>query len=347
MPSPRGGRRGIASGLVPLLALSAILVVFSEAFYWYSGLSDYPARVLFYLIPTGALVWTLDTFRVEGWAGIVLAGAVYGFVVEGVLTPVVYGGFPFDPFAISYPSLGWHALLSVGFGLVLLHRLLGGLRAMPLVLSLAGFGVLWALWAVTFWLPENAGDPEASGGRLLHGQVSPWIFLGYTVAVTAILAFWHVVLGRTAEVAVPLHPAVLATLAALGALWFIVLVIPAAPWAVVELPVLVGLSLLGLRRLRASTPEPPGGSRRSGVLADLGRPVPLQRLGLLVVLPVSAGAVYALAGAVPIGEDVVRAVYQVTVGIEAALGWIAWLAALLCAWRAGSHDKGLTLSGAR
>jgi hypothetical protein len=84
--------------------VSALATTFSEAFYWYSGGTDYPARVAFYLISTTALLWALSRFHLVGWPTIIFAGAVYGFVTEGVLTTIVYGTFPF-PFAISYTAL--------------------------------------------------------------------------------------------------------------------------------------------------------------------------------------------------------------------------------------------------
>jgi hypothetical protein len=89
--------------------LGGVLLVFG---------TDYPARVAFYVIPTTALCWALSRFHSVGWPTIILAGAVYGFVTEGVLTTIVYGAFPF-PCAISYTALAWHASLTVGFGLFL------------------------------------------------------------------------------------------------------------------------------------------------------------------------------------------------------------------------------------
>jgi hypothetical protein len=217
----------VSSGLAGLVVTTAILVLFSEAFYWYSGGVDYPARVLAYLIPGCGLLWSLSTFRVDGWAGVMLAGAIYGFVAEGVLTPQLYGAFPFDPFHLSYTSLAWHAVLSVGFGLVVLHCLLVAGRVVPILAAVAAFGVLWGLWATSYWLPENLNDLEANGARWLHGPVPVPGFLLSTTLVTIVLAVLHAASGRVLH-ADALRPGrLLCRLSAIAAvLWFAVLVVP-------------------------------------------------------------------------------------------------------------------------
>jgi hypothetical protein len=138
-----------------LLVVSALLTAISESFYWYSGGTDYPGRILFYLLPTTALLWALATFPAAGWPAVIVAGAAYGFVVEGVLTVVVYGGFPFDPLAISYTSLAWHAPISVAFGLVLLHRLVARGSKLRAITMLALFGAFWGLRAMSLRLPPD------------------------------------------------------------------------------------------------------------------------------------------------------------------------------------------------
>ena len=167
---PAWWRRALA-----LLIVSALLTAFSETFYWYSGGTDYPGRVLFYLIPTTALLWTTGRWPGSRWPTVVLVGAVYGFITEGVLTAVVYGGFPFDPFAISYTSLAWHALISVGFGLVLMHRLLAGGSLAQAAAAIALFGAFWGTWATTLRLPASDGD-ELPALAALIGDVGTGSF---------------------------------------------------------------------------------------------------------------------------------------------------------------------------
>ena len=59
----------------------------------------------------------------------------------------VYGRYPFDPFAIVYTALAWHA---VGPGLVLLHQVLANGRVAGAISVLAGLGAL----------PEIVSDPK-------------------------------------------------------------------------------------------------------------------------------------------------------------------------------------------
>ncbi len=215
---------------VTLLLCAAVLTAFSETFYWYSGGTDYPGRVAFYLLPTTALGWVLTRWPASGWPA------------------VVYGGFPFDPFAISYTSLGWHALVTVGFGLVGLHRILARGSAVRAVALIASFGAFWGWWAVTLRLPAGADD-EPPGLAALVGSVSLGAFAAYTVTATAAVGAAHLLLGRLGR------PADLATgrrwrilIAVVGAVFLALLVVPAAPWAPVELVVL----LLGWAALLAA-----------------------------------------------------------------------------------------------
>jgi hypothetical protein len=72
----------------------------------------------------------------------------------------VYGRYPFDPFAIVYTALAWHAVVAVGLGLVLLHQVLANGRVAGAISVLAGLGALWGLWAATLALPEIVSDPK-------------------------------------------------------------------------------------------------------------------------------------------------------------------------------------------
>lgn len=273
-PGSSWWRQGIA-----LLVISALLAAFSETFYWYAGGTDYPARVVFYLVPTTALLWSIARWPGSRWPAVVLAGAVYGFVTEGVLTTVVYGGFPFDPFATSYTALAWHAIVSVGFGLVLLQRLLAGGSVARAVAAIALFGAFWGVWATTLRLPPEDGDelPAIAG---LVGDVVVGTFALYTLAATAVIGACHFLLGRIVR-PVDLSPGRgwQRFILLVGTTWFVVLVVPSAPWAPIELAALLALCAWGLTRCsRSAAPSPP-------LAAVICASEPAPRLGPLTALP--------------------------------------------------------------
>jgi hypothetical protein len=72
----------------------------------------------------------------------------------------VYGRYPFDPFAIVYTALAWHAVVAVGLGLVLLHQVLANGRVAGAISVLAGLGALWGLWAATLACPRSSATPS-------------------------------------------------------------------------------------------------------------------------------------------------------------------------------------------
>lgn len=320
----RWWRRALA-----LLVVSALLTAFSEAFYWYAGGTDYLPRVVFYLIPTTALLWTIARWPGAGWPTIILAGAVYGFITEGVLTTVVYGGFPFDPFAISYTSLAWHAIVSVGFGLVLLHRLLARGSAARAATAIGLFGAFWGVWATTLRLPAEDGD-ELPAIAALVGDVATTTFALYTVAATVVIGVCHLLLGRLVR-PIDIAPGLVWTRAMLvaGTIWFAILVVPAAPWAPVELAALLAICAWGLTRLaRAAAPGPP--------LAEvICEPVPVRRLAPLATLPLTAVVTYAALSSAELGDRAIRSgVLEPVVAAQTLLGWGLFLAALVIAARA-------------
>lgn len=329
-PGSSWWRRGLA-----LLVVAALLTAFSETFYWYAGGTDYPARVIFYLIPTTALLWTIARWPGSRWPTVVLAGAVYGFVTEGVLTTVVYGGFPFDPFAISYTALAWHALISVGFGLVLLHRLLASGSVTRAVAAIALFGAFWGVWATTLRLPPGDGD-ELPALASLIGNVDVGAFALYTVAATAVVGACHLLLGRLVRPA-DLSPGQgwLRFVLVAGTVWFVILVVPAAPWAPIELAALLALCAWGLTRYsRSAASTPP-------LASVICAPVPARRLGLLAALPLAAVATYAALRAADPSEDAIRAyLLEPLVAAQTLLGWGLFLAALGDAARPATRALG-------
>jgi hypothetical protein len=184
----------------------------------------------------------------------------------------------------------------------------------------------WGLWATSYWLPENLNDLEVTGARWLHGPVPVPGYLLYTTLVTIVLAVLHAASGRVLH-ADALRPGrLLCRLSAIAAvLWFAVLVVPRVPFALLVLPVLLGVCVLGLRALRPASGAP------SRVLAALGRLVAWRRLLLLAALPIAATAAYATVDLLEPGTETLRRLSGAIVWTQTALGWLAFVAALLTA----------------
>lgn len=316
--------------LIFALLTAAIALVFSEKLYWYvTGYSTLDLLVG-YFFPSYLFLVVVDFFRVRRLAPLFLAAAIFGFVAEGMLTHTLYRDGPLGWFGVAYTPLAWHAPLSIVFGWWWLRRELVAGRTRRLLLGCTAIGVLWGLWSLAWWLPENTADPEllAQGARLGQWPVADYAL--HAFAFTGLLALAHWLLGRGGW-QVDFRPAWPAwTTAAEVALvivgllvFFGSVVLPVYPWAPLKLMLVLlpTLGALALHRRRAA----PG-----SLLADLAGPVALRPLAALFVMPAAAVGVYALAGWAALSPDAILLVsgYGLVIG-PAVLGALAWVVALV------------------
>ena len=218
--------------------------------------------------------------------------------------------------------------LSVVFGWWWLRRELLAGQMRRVALGCAAVGILWGLWALAWWLPENVADPVllAQGARLGRWPVADFALHAFTF--TGLLALAHGLLGRGGWRASFRPSWIEVALVAAGLLLFFgTLVLPSYPWAPLRLLVLVGgtFGALYVNKRR----EPPGSA-----LSELAGPVPARRLLALAALPAAAVAVYAIAGAVEPSADVITVItaFGLVLG-TAVLGWVAFVAALVTTLR--------------
>ena len=312
------GRLGFA------LLSAVVLIVFSEKLYWYVTGYGFFDLLLGYFFPAFVLLWVIDAFRVRRLAPLWLAAAAFGFLTEGVLVGTMYEGGPLNWFSASYTPLAWHAPISVVFGWYALRRWLVAGRGRALAVGGAAVGLFWGLWAMAWWLPENAADPAllAQGARLGQWPVGEFGLHAFTFTAVLAAALW--LLGRGGWSS--FRPSALEVLLVVAVLlvFFIGGVLPAAPWAPLKLGPLLGVTLLGLYANKRR--EPPG-----SLLADVAGLVDSRLVPLLFVMPAVAVAVYAAAAALAPPVEVLYAItaYGGVLG-TAVLGGSAFVAAL--AW---------------
>lgn len=199
----------------------------------------------------------------------------------------------------------------------------------------AAIGVLWGLWSLAWWLPENAADLDllAQGARLGQWPVADYALHAFTFTGLLILAHWLLDRGGWLAEFRPAWPSwatvVEIALVAVGLMVFFVGgVLPLYSWAPLKLALalLPTLGALALHRRRAA----PG-----SLLADLAGPSIAGPAGwrqptALLAMPAAAVVVYALAVVVGPSTELILAVsgYGLVVG-PAVLGALAWLAAIL------------------
>lgn len=264
--------------LALVLATGYIFVYFSEHLFWArlrpdDSLKDWFSAWIAYSLMAFVFLHLVTRFRVaERWS-LFLAGAAFGWLAEGVIAQTTYESLPFS---ISFTGLAWHALITVWIGWYAARKALSAPASFRTFGLFAVIGACYGLWAIAWWL-------EPDGGIATLAEFSAFsLTITVLVALAYALANW----GATE----PFRPNIWVTriIYSLFALYFAFVTVPAAPIAIILLPILLGLVYYDLRRCRTSE------KTDSLIIALSGHIPPLNYLALFL-LPLAAIAVYAFA----------------------------------------------------
>ncbi len=330
-----------------------ILTFYSEWMFW----TGRPPSESFYLeaIPTWIaysfiiffFITTVSYFRARSFWAIFLCGALYGWLLEGVLVQTMYDALPIQ---ISFTGLSWHALISVMFGWWWLPRRLRESRAIiPCLL----FGVALGLWSIGWWLEPDvavAAPESVTFYNLFFGIPLVPAYIFWSRLSSQIVTPSHVrssfsspsllaERGLGGEVALnesasknspevrgkSFRPSrlelIIATL--LLALYFAFVTVPTQPLALIVLPPLLALILWSLRRNRQREPE----------ISPETTPITLKQALPLLLIPIMASLVYA--GALTIGLTLPS--LQILFVISMPLGFLLFAVSVYKTARSSVH----------
>ena len=263
---------------------TVITVFFSEKAYGYVQGYAYGELVLYYAFPVYACLWAIESFRVRRLSALVLVAALYAFLVEGVLTPVLYEAGLFDPVMPAY-FISWHGLLGFVFGWYGLRKwLVKGQWGRVLTFGFV-FGLFWGVWSITWWLPE-AFDGPASVDRW---SIVDFGLYAFVFTSTLVLSHWLLGQGVWFREFKPSKVEKWLIGLSLVAL-FGLTVFPVLPVAMMKLGFLLGVVFLGLRVGRVGEEN---GSKRT-IFSELAGSVKGVHVLALFAMPVAATGVYAL-----------------------------------------------------
>lgn len=266
--------------LVLVLATGYIFVYFSEHLFWArlrpdDSLKNWFSAWIAYSLMAFVFLHLVTYFRVtEKWS-LFLAGAAFGWLAEGLVVQTAYESLPLS---ISFTGLAWHALITVWIGWYAARRALraaspASIRTFGLFAAIgAGYGI----WAITWWL-------EPDGGVATLAE-----FSRFSLTITALVTLAYALANWGASAPFAPNRWVTRVIYGLFLLYFAFVTIPAAPWALLILPILLGLVYYGLRRHRPV-------EETDTLLTSLtSRIHPLNFLAIFA-LPLTAIAVYAAA----------------------------------------------------
>ncbi len=262
--------------LLNVLAAGYILMFYSEHVFWAQhrgseGLAGYIFTWLLYSFMAAIFLGVMKKFRVRSLWALFLAGALFGWLTEGVIVQTTYENLPLS---ISWTALAWHAIISVFVGWYNVRRMLTtSFRAT--LMTAAGIGLFYGLWAISWWM-----EP----GQTIKTPQDFAVFTGVTTLLV-IVAYWTY--DRN-QIDIPTGHRSTTIVMGLLLLYFIFVTIPAAPIALVVLPILLLIVYLPLRRnLKAE--------KRDSLLVSMSAIPPTKNYVALLVMPLVAVVIYTVA----------------------------------------------------
>ena len=302
--------------LLFVLLTSTVLVFFSEKVFWYIQGYSIVELILFYAVPASVCLWVINTFQVQRLSSLVLVGGLFGFLVEGILTPVLYEGGLLDPVMPAY-FISWHGTLSLVLGWYFIRLcLVEGHWKRTLLASMA-IGLFWGAWSLVYRLPESIKEFQGlteAGESFLPGAWPVSDFALYTLIFTGMLAAAHWLLGKGIwQRAFPLKKWEIILLGGILILLYLAQVFPVVPLGFLKLTCGVILVLIPMRMVQIRT-------EKTSILKLLDSHFQAIQLAPLLTLPLFASLVYLLADIFPPSEELLRGAYIGTYTLQSFFG---------------------------
>ena len=296
--------------LVP--ATGYIFVYFSEHLFWArirpdDSLKSWVSAWIAYSLMAFVFLVLVAQFKIKTIWPLFLAGAVFGWLGEGIVVQTAYEALPLS---ISFTGLAWHALITIWIGWYAIQKSLLAPASSPTLKLVAAIGACSALWAINWWLEPDGGV----------ASIPAYAKFSFVTTILVIISYWLANWGASA----PFQPKRWVTIlvSAIFILYFAFVTVPAAPISILVLPVLLGLVYFGLRK----NPEKEG---EGSLLDQFGNRIPAWKFLFLFTLPVVNIACYALALTLNLQWHTNWILYLITT----PLGFILFFASLVKANR--------------
>lgn len=160
---------------------SGILIALRENPWHVLSLTEF---ILYYALFAYWFLFVLYRFRVQSLDGLFLAGAIFGWLTEAVIVPIVYEAMPLS---FLHPSLTWHALIDVVLGWYFVRRVMQTGSFMAVLGMFVVLGMAWGSWATWFWIAPEAPEMTLTTGEFaVFALVSSSVWIGGMVLVDSV-----------------------------------------------------------------------------------------------------------------------------------------------------------------
>jgi hypothetical protein len=168
-------------------------------------------------LPTIGFVFltAVTHFRIQDKWGLFLAGALFGWLAEGVLVQTTYEELPLS---LSFTGLAWHALLTIWLGWYWLPQSLRQKSVWQVVRRAGATGILFGLWLLMWQVEVHPAQPPTPSSFVWFALFSS-VGLGVSYWLLHWLEGGHFQVSRWEFTAI----------AGLLLLYFAIQTVPAAP----------------------------------------------------------------------------------------------------------------------
>ncbi len=277
------------------LSTGYIFFLFSELLFWArkrpgDSLGEWTITWLAYSLMVFVFLLLVSHFRIKNIWALFLAGAVFGWLGEGIVVQTTYESLPLS---ISFTALAWHALITVWIGWYGIRKSLRASNPFSTLKLSLTIGLYYGLWAIMWWLEPDGGV----------SSVAEFATFSFSAVILAIPAYWLADWSSSK----PFRPNRWVSIAIVGlfVLMFLFVVVPSNPLTIIILPILLGLAYLGLRWNRLSEED-------GSMLTDFNVPVPAWKYLSLLGIPIVGVSFYALAASLQLQWQTNWVLYLIT-----------------------------------
>lgn len=300
-----------------ILANGYILLFFSEMMFWGSlAWQDLPLTWLAYSVIGFVFLTAVSHFRIREKWGLFLAGALFGWLAEGLIVQTTYEELPLS---LSFTGLAWHALLTIWLGWYWLPQSLRQGSAWQVLQRASATGILFGLWLLLWQVEVHPSQPPTPGTFVWFAMLS---------SLGLVISYW--VLHRLDGARFQVSRREFTAVACLLLLYFAVQTVPSAPIALVVLPLLLLLLIVPLKKAM------PAG--KCSMLTEIAGPLALRNMVAFAALPASAIVTFSVATWLQIPPYSHYVLYAITT----PLGFVLLSMAIFKQWRGKLRETAVT-----